>query len=142
MVLHNLKSKLKSIGGFWIAAAALQAFIGLINLIIGIALQFSPDFWVRQEGIPNLVMGVFLLAFMTVNLVLGISHLKLAKRIALAPIEAVHKFESLGKRVGLLVYAILCGGVFGLVVGIMGLTTRTYVMDNRGAFEALESRKG
>jgi len=139
-LLKSLNTRLTLTATFWIVAASLQFLLGIIFLIVGIAMMASPWRDTQIGGMIFTIISVILLIIATVNLILGISDFKFKAKIRSAPVGIVRRYEPLGGKVGLIVYATFLGGYFGLASAIINVVTRSFVLDNRQQFLELENQ--
>ncbi|MCL2838796.1 MAG: zinc ribbon domain-containing protein [Oscillospiraceae bacterium] len=139
-LLKSLNTRLTLTATFWIVAASVQFLIGIIFLIAGIAMMASPWQDTQIGGVIFAIVSVVLLIVATLNLILGISDFKFKTKIRTAPVGIVRRYEPLGGKVGLIVYAAFFGGYFGLASAIINVVTRSFVLDNRQQFLELENQ--
>ena len=144
LLLKTLEGKLNLTGVFWIVSAVICA-LGAIGLFLWIDLPWWLHRYYWAELLTDLefmllfLPTIFLAVGTVVNLMLGLSKLKLKKAIKGSPTGIISKYENVGGKVGVLIYSIFFGGIFGIVAAIIDLVTRSFVMKNYQQFMDLEN---
>ncbi|MGN0171988.1 MAG: zinc-ribbon domain-containing protein [Acutalibacteraceae bacterium] len=132
-LLQQLSGKMKTEAIIWIVIACLQVLMGIGNVLIGYALG------TRSGGDTNVIYGVMLLIVAVINFIVSSGKLKYSREILMRPTGIVAKFSPIGGYIGTLIYNLLFGGIIGVVGSIFGFVTRSFVMNNQQAFQAIEA---
>lgn len=122
-LVNTLSGRLVINGVIWICIASLQILAGI------------SAFWIESVfgffGFTGLILVVGIL-----NLISGIADISYSNKIKTNPVGIVKKYEPLTSPIIALIYNVIFGGIIG-VAGVVYyfLAIRSYVMENRAAFE-------
>ncbi len=102
---------------------------GIIWLVIGIL-----------QILGGLLIDWFVLVVGVLNVISAVQDMRYSKQVLVAPTGIVKKFEPLVGPIITLIYNLVIGGVIGVAGSIYYFVAiRSYVMENRAVFEALDA---
>ena len=133
-LLQQLCSKIKTNSIIWIVIACVQFFIGMVNIVIGFAL--NADY---EDGTTNLITGFFVIIVGVLNIVNATRSLKYSREVLTKPVGIVQSFQPVGNLIGTLIYNLLLGGIIGVAGSIYAFILRSFVLSNTAQFQLIEA---
>ncbi len=134
-LLQQLSSKINVNSIIWFVIAGIQVLIGIFNVVVGIEL-----YSMYEDGMTNIVTGIFVLCVAVVNFISASRDLKYSKEMLNNPVGIYKKFSPLGSYVATLIYNLLLGGIVGIVGSIYALHIRSFVTSHKSEFDDIEAR--
>ena len=130
--IRKLSEKVKINAVIWIVIACLQFLLAIIYFVIG--------FQMRADGGFFFMMAMVILFVAIINTVLSVRNFEYSNEIVQKPVGIVERYRPIGGCVGVLIYNIFLGGLFGIIGAIHGFTVRSYVMSNEMQFIQIEQQ--
>ena len=125
LLIGELCQKIRTEAIVWTVIACIQAVLGMISFLL----------W-------NVTSGVILLTICVLNFITSANDFSYARSLPANPVGIVKKYEPVTGLAVMLVYNLIFGGVIGVLGTVFGFLTRSYVMDNAPAFQAIEQQHG
>lgn len=120
-LLTELSNRMKINGIIWL-------IIGICQIVFGFIGMFLFDSW-------------FVMIIGVLNIVNAIQDMNFSKQVLEKPLEIVKKFDSIVGPIIVLIYNLVIGGIIGVIGSIYYFVAiRSFVMENKEAFTAIENR--
>lgn len=120
-LLTELSNRMKINGIIWL-------IIGICQIVFGFIAMLLFDGW-------------FVMIVGALNIVSSIQDMNFSKQVLEKPVEIVKKFDSIIGPIIVLIYNLVIGGIIGVIGSIYYFVAiRSYVMENKEAFTAIENK--
>jgi hypothetical protein len=134
MAAGTVSSRLTMIKILWFVQAGLSLFIAFVTFIVYIPdwIAYGP-FCCSQE-ITGLFLTLLFVFSGVAALLLGFSFGKFQAKIRYSHACILYEYDSSGKHIAILVFAIFFGGLFGFIAAILNVVNRNFAISNRHQF--------